>query len=51
MKPNLRQKPGNVYHTPINTPAETPRRFRNVSMTGFTIQSEVCGQNICSKFM
>ena len=27
---NLTQKPGNIYHTPIDTPAETPRRFREV---------------------
>ena len=29
-KPNLIKKRGNVYHTPIDTPAETPRRFREV---------------------
>ena len=29
-KPNLRQKPGNVYHTPTTTPAPQPRRFREV---------------------
>ena len=29
-KANLKQKPGNVYHTPIDTPASTPRIFREV---------------------
>ena len=30
-KANLKQKRGNhVYHTPINTPASTPRSFRDI---------------------
>ena len=26
MKPKLRQNKGNVYHTPVETPASTPRQ-------------------------
>ena len=29
-KAKLIQKRGNVYHTPIDTPAENPRSFREV---------------------
>ena len=29
-KANLIKKPGNVYHTPIDTPTQNPRRFREV---------------------